>query len=171
MTWTAPEVTRPQGSLAAPERELLQGLLNWHRTTLLHKCSGLTGKQLAERSVPPSGMSLLGLLRHLTDVERIWFRRRFLGEDIPFAHKKDDNWDADYQETDPDQAEADYAGLLEEWRVCDAAVAGADLDDTFQVGENVSSLRFIYIHLIGEYARHNGHADLLRERVDGTVGA
>ncbi len=78
--WRAPDIDRPEGSLTAPEPEMLRGMLAWHRSTLLWKCSGLTAAQLAERSVPPSGLSLLGLIRHLRKVERIWLRTRFAGE-------------------------------------------------------------------------------------------
>ena len=83
MTWTAPAVERPDGSLTAPEAELLQGYLDFYRTTLLYKCAGLTAEQLAERPSPPSNLSLLGLIRHLTKVERIWFRIHFAAERRP----------------------------------------------------------------------------------------
>src|SRR2546429_8375290 len=79
MTWTAPEVKRVGGSLVAPEAEMLRGLLDWHRSTLLFKCAGLSGEQLAQAPIAESNLSLLGLIRHLAKVERIWFRRRFRG--------------------------------------------------------------------------------------------
>ena len=82
MTWKAPDVERPGGPSAGPERPLLQAFLDWHRATLLYKCAGLTGEQLAEHTVPPSGLSLLGLIRHMTKVERTWFRQRFAGEQV-----------------------------------------------------------------------------------------
>ena len=84
--WRAPDIDRPDGSLTAPEPEMLRGMLAWHRSTLLWKCSGLTAAQLAERSVPPSGLSLLGLIRHLRKVERIWLRTRFAGEPVEPLH-------------------------------------------------------------------------------------
>ncbi|MEU1813943.1 DinB family protein [Streptomyces roseifaciens] len=170
MTWTAPAITRPAGSLAAGERPLLTGLLAWHRSTLLLKCAGLTGEQLAERTVPPSDLSLLGLIRHMAKVERIWFRERFAGQDVPRLHSTEENGNADFEEADPARAAAYYACLLEEQRLADEAVAGASLDDTFTVDGEPCSLRFVHLHLIGEYARHNGHADLLRERTDGVTG-
>lgn len=171
MTWTAPDVTRVSGPLAGDERPMLVALLAWHRSTLLLKCAGLTGEQLAERPAAPSTMSLLGLIRHLTEVERTWFRRRLAGEAIGRVYPDGDRRDVDFDDTDPGQAEADYARLVEEWRRCDAVAAAASLDDVFDLRGEDFSLRMIYLHLIGEYARHNGHADLLRERVDGVTGA
>jgi uncharacterized damage-inducible protein DinB len=168
MTWTAPHVDRPDGPLAGGERAMLQAFLDWHRSTLLHDCAGLTGEQLAERTVPPSTMTLLGLLRHLAKVERIWFRLRFAGQPIEGLHL---GKDTDFDGIDPADAEREYTRLTDEWKLADEAVADASLDDTFTHEGEVFSLRFIYLHLIGEYARHNGHADLLRERTDGRAGA
>ena len=145
---------------------MLQAFLDWQRATLLHKCAGLTGEQLAERAVPPSDLSLLGLVRHMTRVERTWFRQRFADEQVEDAYGKD----AALTDTDPARAAADYARFTEEWRLADAAAANAPLDATFTLGGETMSLRLIYLHMIEEYARHNGHADLLRERVDGTTG-
>jgi uncharacterized damage-inducible protein DinB len=149
---------------------MLQAFLDWHRATLLYKCAGLTGEELARQPISPSGLSLLGLVRHLTKVERVWFRQRFAGEpvDLPFA----DGPEAEFGRTEPARAAADYARLTEEFKLADAAVANASLDDTFtheRTGE-VMSLRMIYLHMIEEYARHVGHADLLREQIDGATG-
>jgi uncharacterized damage-inducible protein DinB len=147
---------------------MLQAFLDWHRATLLYKCSGLTGEQLAERTVPPSALSLLGLVRHMTKVERTWFRKRFAGEpvDDPFGDDKT----ADFERGDPARAAADYARLTEEFKLADAAVANASLDDEFVHNGESMSLRLIYLHMIEEYARHLGHADLLRELIDGATG-
>jgi hypothetical protein len=169
--WTAPEVERPGGSLVAPESRMLPELLAWHRSTLLSKCSGLTGEQLAARTVGPSNLSLLGLLRHLRKVERIWLRQRVAGETVPALHGFGTGADLDFDDLDPATARADYEGLLDEWTKADGAVAGRDLDDVFEAGGEPFSLRFVYLHLIGEYARHNGHADLVRESLDGVTGA
>ena len=168
VTWKAPDVERPEGPLTGPERPMLQAFLDWQRATLLYKCAGLTGEQLAVRTVPPSGLSLLGLVRHMTKVERTWFRQRFAGEpvDNPFGGDKA----ADFEGADSARAAADYARLTEEFKLADAAVANASLDDTFTHDHEVMSLRLIYLHMIEEYARHLGHADLLREQIDGATG-
>ena len=147
---------------------MLQAVLDWHRATLLYKCAGLTGAQLAEHTVPPSGLSLLGLVRHMTKVERTWFRQRFAGEPVDSPFGADNQ--ADFARVDPARAAADYARLTEEFVRADAAVANASLDDTFAHDGEVMSLRLVYLHMIEEYARHLGHADLLREQIDGTTG-
>jgi len=152
--------------LTGGERVLLQSVLDWHRATLLYKCQGLTGEQLAERAVPPSGLSLLGLIRHMTRVERAWFRQRFADEPVEDAYERD----AAFTATDPARAAADYARFTQEWRLADAAAANAPLDATFNHNGETMSLRMIYLHMIEEYARHLGHADLLRERIDGATG-
>jgi hypothetical protein len=172
MIWTTPAVTRVGGSLAAPESEMLRGLLDWHRATLLFKCAGLTGGQLARAPIAPSNLSLLGLIRHLAKVERVWFRRRFRGEQVEMLYSTPDRPDADFEDVDPATAEADYARLVAEQEMCRRAVAGVPLDATFvnADGDEVS-LRLIFIHMIGEYARHNGHADMVRQCVDGVTGA
>jgi len=168
VTWKPPDVERPGGPTTGPERPLLQAILDWHRATLLYKCAGLTGEQLAERTVPPSDLSLLGPVRHMTKVERAWFRQRFAGEpvDSPFGDDKT----AEFPRTDPPRAAADYARLTEEFKLTDAAVANASLDEEFTRNGELMSLRLIYLHMIEEYARHIGHADFLREQIDGATG-
>ncbi|WP_177228668.1 DinB family protein [Amycolatopsis sacchari] len=168
MTWTAPQVEIFSGSTAADERTMLAGYLAWHRSVLLHKCAGLTGEELARRTVPPSSLSLLGLVRHMAKVERIWLRERFAAEGVERLHP---GKDVDFDDADPADAAADYERLLEEQRLADKIFASAALDDTFTHDGQVFSVRFLYLHLIQEYARHNGHADLLRERTDGATGA
>lgn len=171
MTWTAPEAERTDGSLVAGEREMLIGFLGWFRSTLLMKCAGLTGEQLAERTVEPSNLSLLGLVRHMAKVERTWFRQRFAGQAIEPMYDPGDGKDADFEQLDPATAAEDYARLVEESRLADEIVAGASFDDTFTHNGEVYNLRLVHIHLISEYARHIGHADLVRERLDGVTGA
>jgi uncharacterized damage-inducible protein DinB len=172
MTWTAPEIQRPGGSLNAPEDELLRGLLEWHRSTFLFKCAGLTAEQLAQQPVAETNLSLLGLIRHLAKVERTWFRRRFAREDIPILYSTDERKDADFEDIDPARAEQEYQTLLDESQRAREIAAGAAMDDTFTNPDGeVGSLRFIHVHMIGEYARHNGHADFLRQAIDGVQGA
>ena len=119
MTWIAPDVDRSEHypeRRNEPERDMLRDWLDWHRATLLRKCAGLGASELARRAVPPSKLSLLGLVRHLSDTER------------------------------------------------------ADLDDTFTFQDRTMSVRWMWQHLVEEYARHNGHADLIREVIDGSAG-
>jgi len=171
MDWVAPEVTRIEEPFIAGERSMLEGWLDYHRTTLLWKCASLTAEQLALRAVPPSSLSLLGLIRHNADVERSWFRRHADGDAVDYLYWRQDNPDAAFDEAAPDSAEKDYAALTLEWELARRAVARHSLDDTFitQRGNEIS-LRWVYNHMIEEYARHNGHADLLRERIDGRTG-
>jgi hypothetical protein len=169
--WTVPAVARSPEPVAAGERETLDGLLEWHRATLLWKCAGLTGKQLAQRPLPASGLSLLGLVRHLTDTERAWFRRRVGGQALPDVYGRPDRPEAAFEDTDPATAEADVARLAGEWGLCREAAAGVPLDATFEHERwGTLSVRWVYGHMIAEYARHLGHADLLRESIDGVTG-
>ena|SRR5690606_16398427 len=170
MTWTAPEITRTDEPTVADERTMLQGWLDWHRQTLLYKCQGLTAEQLKRAAVPPSNLTLLGLVRHMAEVERVWFRRRVRGEDIGSIFGDRDEGFEGIEEAD---AEADFATFHAEVKAADAAAAGVPLDFTFRHPRsgNEISVRWVYLHMIEEYARHNGHADLIRERIDGATGA
>jgi uncharacterized damage-inducible protein DinB len=161
--------------LQAGEREMLTGWLDLHRAVLLWKCEGLTDEQLKRRSVPPSTLSLLGLVRHMAEVERGWFREVLLGEDVPRLYSAPDDQDADFNGVDDADVARDLAAFEAE---CAAAreivAAAADLDvlskkPSRYTGE-LFSLRWILTHMIEEYARHNGHADLLRETIDGAAG-
>ena len=151
---------------------MLEAWLDFHRQTLLSKCSGLTADQLRQRTAPPSSLSLLGLVRHMTDVERGWFRRRVAGEDVDFQYSSEADPDGEFDHVDEADAEQDYAIFLREIELARQAAAGRDLDETFfHSGRNTDmSLRWVYVHMIEEYAWHNGHADLLRERIDGATG-
>jgi hypothetical protein len=172
MTWTAPEITRADGAQTGDERTILEGLLEFHRATLLWKCAGLTAEQLKIASVEPSKLTLLGLVRHLAEVERSWFRRRAAAIELPMLYCTDDNPDGDFDDVAGADAEADYATYVAECQACREAVAGIDLEETFhhtRRGVDIS-LRWVYGHMIEEYARHNGHADLIRERIDGATG-
>src|SRR5436305_10098214 len=162
----------PQGG----ELETLSGFLRWQRETLELKCSGLDAAGLARRSVEPSSMSLLGLVRHLADVERGWFRSFMAGQEAPPRFQAEDEGDRDF-----DGAVADPGVVAEAWRAWREEIAYADrfvaeAPDLDLVGKQLhpwfgaTSLRWVLVHMIEEYARHNGHADLLRERIDGRLG-
>jgi uncharacterized damage-inducible protein DinB len=174
VNWIAPDVERSENYPARrndPEQQMLRDWLDWHRATLLRKCAGLDAAQLAKRAVPPSNLSLLGLVRHLADAERGWVRQAFRGEQIPDLYYRSDAPDADIEEADPAGAEEDFECYLTECRAVDAALQGANLDDTFTFLElPTTSVRWMWQHLVEEYARHNGHADLLREAIDGSTG-
>jgi uncharacterized damage-inducible protein DinB len=154
------------------ERMLLDAFLDFHRDTLRWKCAGLSDEQLRRRSVEPSSMSLLGIVRHLAEVELSWFVRRFAGQDVPLLYCSDDNPDGDFDDVDAADAATTWATYDEVIVRAKDAVAGASLDAEFirPSDQKRYSLRWLYLHLIEEYARHNGHADLLRERIDGAVG-
>ncbi|MEU7917143.1 DinB family protein [Micromonospora zamorensis] len=173
-TWRAPEIDRNHEPLVADERTMLEGWLDYHRDTLLHKCTGLTAEQLRTASVEPSGLSLLGLVLHMTDVERSWFRQRFAGQDLPDLFDYSTDNDADFHAAAGADAEAAFAAFRAEVEAARAATEGRSLDETFLLtrsdGTRTFSLRWAYVHMIEEYARHNGHADLIRERIDGVTG-
>lgn len=173
-TWRAPEIDRSHEPLVADERTMLEGWLDYHRDTLLHKCAGLTTEQLRTASVEPSGLNLLGLVLHMTDVERSWFRQRFAGQDLPDLFDYSTDNDADFNAAAGADAEAAFAAFRAEVEAARAATEGRSLDETFRLtrsdGTRTFSLRWAYVHMIEEYARHNGHADLIRERIDGVTG-
>jgi hypothetical protein len=154
------------------EREILSAVLDWHRATFELKCAGLPPERLSEQVVPPSSLSLHGLVRHLAGAERWWFRIQFAGEDVPLLYYSDDDPDQDFESLDGDVEEA-FATWRAECRHSRRIVAAAaSLDQTGtrkRTGEPIS-LRRILVDMIAEYARHNGHADLIRERLDGSVG-
>ena len=153
---------------------MLAAWLDLQRATLAMKCDGLADEQLRDQAVPPSALSLLGLVRHMAEVERNWFRPLLAGEEMAGL------WTAG-PELDPEPAfddagTADVTVAFAAWRAeCqrarELADAAASLDVTGMRGGARFSLRWVMIHLIEEYARHNGHADLLRERIDGSTGA
>ena len=173
MTWIAPDVERSEDypeRRNEPEQEMLRDWLDWHRATLLRKCAGLDATRLAKRAVPPSNLSLLGLVRHMSDTERGWVRQTYRGEQVPDLYYRSDAPAADFEEADPADAEEDFECYQAECWAVDAALEGAELDDTFTFREKTMSVRWMWQHLVEEYARHNGHADLIREVIDGSVG-
>lgn len=165
-TWSTPERSEPPSN-PLDERAALEHRLQYQRTTLLMKCGGLTPEQLAQRSVTPSTMSLLGLVRHMSGVEA-WFHsydgqpdHKFFWNYFPGESDGFDGVDAAHADADL----ASYQASVTRWR---SAVRERGLDEAIP-GEDFT-LRWIYLHMIEEYARHNGHADLLRERIDGATG-
>jgi uncharacterized damage-inducible protein DinB len=177
MSWTAPPILRSEPPPIGDERTMLDTWLDYHRQTLLLKCAGLTSEQLRRRAVEPSNLSLLGLVRHMAEVERSWFRRRLAGEDVDYLYCTDALPDGDFDDIDGtdvegSDAEADFATFSREVELARRAAAGRSLDDTFVHPHRKleMDLRWVYVHMIEEYARHNGHADLLRERIDGATG-
>lgn len=171
MTWTAPDVSRLANVLIASEADHLRGMLDWQRATLLHKCAGLDAEQLVRTPLASSNLSLLGLIRHMTKVERVWFRTLFRGEPLDTLYSTAQWRDADFEDLDPADAQSDYARLIEEAELARKAVASASMDDTFAFPDgDVASLRYAYLQMIAEYARHNGHADMLRQAIDGAKG-
>ncbi|MBC6446937.1 DinB family protein [Actinokineospora xionganensis] len=162
---------RTEPSRIADERTSLTQFLDWQRQTLEMKVAGLTAEQLREKAVPPSAISLLGLVRHLAEVERSWFRVVVNGEQVPsYWGRGADGYHADFEVED-----ADVEKAFEVWReACAqsrAVVDGAEsLDVLGRYGDEEYSLRYVLTHMIEEYARHNGHADFLRERLDGATG-
>jgi len=166
---TDPAPARPiDPPKVADERTMLDAWLDRHRETLLWKCEGLTDDQLRERSVPPSTMSLLGLVRHMAEVERGWFAG-FAGADTSDIYGRGDE-DADFNGVDAADVAADFAVFRREVAAARELVADRDLDEVVTMYGREFSLRWIVVHMVEEYARHNGHADLLRERIDGAVG-
>ncbi|HZT97712.1 MAG TPA: DinB family protein [Chloroflexota bacterium] len=168
--WADPDDDPRNSEGVSPDGELatLQDYLTKYRMTLRMKCEGLNAEQLARRSVPPSTMSLLGLLRHLAEAERAW--RNWISEGDP-EPKLYGEHDADFDGAAGDLAEVDsaYSALSREQAVTDAALAEhPDLSE--RVGKKAIAVRELMVHRIEEYARHCGHADLLRECIDGRVG-
>jgi uncharacterized damage-inducible protein DinB len=164
---------REGGPRLGGERATLAEFLRCQRLTLELKCAGLDAEQMARRSVEPSTMSLLGLLRHMAEVERTWFRTRFAETNTAKRYQTAQDPDGDFN-----GAVADPAVVEEAWAAWRAEIAFANefiADHDFDFvgkdsqGEPVS-LRELIVHMIEEYARHNGHADFLRERIDGRVG-
>ena len=164
---------REGGPRLGDERTTLTEFLRCQRLTLQLKCDGLGAGQLARPAVEPSTLSLLGLVRHMAEVERGWFRRRLAGLDVPKRYQTEADPDADFTRAvaDPAVVEEARAAWREEIAFAGKFTRDHDLGfaDRDSEGEPVS-LRELLVHMIEEYARHNGHADLLRERIDGRVG-
>jgi uncharacterized damage-inducible protein DinB len=165
------DARRSEPPYVLSERDMLEQWLDFHRTTLLLKCEGLDDEQRKARPIATSRLSLHGLVRHMAEVERNWFQRVLRREpSTPSIWYDEAIEDSELVPLD----HADWDADLAAWRAeCDAARATAKdkrLEDAgSRRGEDVS-LRWIYVHMVEEYARHNGHADLIRELLDGSVG-
>ncbi|MGH9172254.1 MAG: DinB family protein [Acidimicrobiales bacterium] len=172
--WVTKEGDRTDPGLSTGERQALEEWLDWHRATLLTKCSGLTSDQLKIRSVEPSSLSLLGLVRHMTEVERWWFRIvAAQAEVLEPVYCTEESPDADFDGLEGADPAENITSFLAEIEVSRAAVSAKMLDDIVAFPghpDRDRNIRWIYLHMIEEYARHNGHADLLRERIDGATG-
>jgi hypothetical protein len=168
--WTAGE--RPKLPFVGAERALLIDYLEYYRKTVELKCSGVVKEKLSEPTMPPSTMTLHGLVRHLAGVERWWFHRQFAGEDVELLYYSDDDPDQDFGDLsgDFDDALATWQAQCAHSREIVARTESLDATGIRErTGEPVS-LRRVMLLMITEYARHCGHADLLREGVDGATG-
>lgn len=172
--WFAVSVTseRIGPPLRGDERETLRAFLDFHRATLALKCEGLTDEQLRRQASPPSTLSLLGLVRHMTEVERTWFRIVINGEAIGLVHSDSMDYQVAYDATGAtrDEAFAAWEAEVAESRRIEEKAESLDVTAYNARWEEDVSLRLVMHHMIHEYARHNGHADLLREAVDGATG-
>jgi len=161
-------IERTEPPYETDERTMLRSWLDYQRATLALKCEGLSDDQLRTRSVPPSALSLLGLVRHMGGVEYNWFRFWLAGEEPNPPYDRDEDFDLDG---------ADVSEAFDFWHAeCaharEVEASFASLDDVGagqKIGAGIS-LRWTLVHMIEEYARHNGHADFLRETLDGTTG-
>ncbi|WP_370154756.1 DinB family protein [Streptacidiphilus sp. EB129] len=156
----------------AGEREMLREALDFHRATLAMKCDGLSDEDLRRQSSPPSTLSLLGLVRHMAEVERAWFRRTVNGEDIALVWSDAGDFQVAYDASTSTRAEAFAAweAEVDQARRIEREADSLDLTVYAARWETDITLRTVMLHMIHEYARHNGHADFLREAIDGTTG-
>ena len=156
---------------AGGERELLRAYLEFHRETLALKCAGLTDDELRRRTTP-SSLSLLSLVRHMAEVERSWFRRVLDGQDIPLVWSPDGDFQVAFDAAGaaPEEAFAAWQAEVAIARDVEAAAPSLDITGVDRRSGDEYSLRRVLLHLIQEYARHNGHADLIREGLDGATG-
>jgi uncharacterized damage-inducible protein DinB len=164
---------RQDPPLVADEQTMLSAWLEYHRLTLYRKCMDLSHDSLVKRAVPPSKLSLLGLIRHMTDVECFWFRRILAGDDGPLLYSSDANPDGDFNDTES----IDFQNAIKLWQAecshsSEVIKRSSSLEEVGRqtIRGNQVSVRWVMLHMIEEYARHNGHADLLRECIDGVTG-
>jgi hypothetical protein len=168
----APNIERTEPPLIADERTSLAAWLDFHRSTLRQKCEGLTGEQLVVAAVPPSGLTLLGLVQHMMIVEWWWFDHIFAGSSSPGPMSSDDDPDIEFHDLDPTSTEDVLERFIRQCERSREIVSLAESLDVLSVSSEKQprDLRWVMTHMIEEYARHNGHADFLRECIDGVVG-
>ncbi|MEV6764020.1 DinB family protein [Streptomyces sp. NPDC051105] len=155
------------------ERDTLRAFLDYHRATLAMKCEGLTDEELRRRSMPPSTLSLLGLVRHMAEVERTWFRRVFEDNEAPMVWSDKVDFQAAYDasRSTRDEAFTAWEAEVETSRRIEREATSLDRAGYQPRWQEEVSLRMVMTHVLLEYGRHNGHADFLREGIDGSVGA
>jgi uncharacterized damage-inducible protein DinB len=165
---------RPMPDFTADEKTMLSSWLDFYRNTLLWKCQGLDDAQARTASVAPSPLTLLGLIQHLAEVERNWFRRVLAAETAPAIYHTGApstvGHDGGFDVADDGSLGDAIAIWQDEIAHARTNCASRELTDSCRFMDSDLSLRWIYVHMIGEYARHCGHADLIRERVDGVTG-
>ena len=167
--WVVPSPDEVDGPGVGPHRPMLEAYVNYQRRTFWNICAGLTAEQLAMRPIPSTNLTLLGLMRHLSKVERIWFRIRIAEEDVAPLFDADLGKDYDFEHIDPAQAREAFEIYRDEVRRAQQIGPLADWDKTVEWRGGTWSVGMIHIHMVGEYARHNGHADLLRQAIDGVT--
>ncbi|MGB8195840.1 MAG: DinB family protein [Acidimicrobiales bacterium] len=168
-----PRFERPKPLLSGPEREQLESWVAFYRATLMKKCSGLSLEDLTKRPIESSMMSLLGMLRHMTFVEQVWFDARFAGNEVVEYYKSPEDRDTDWTQLDSATLDEVVAHFQRACETSDELARGHGLEEFVKKpgnGREPVDLRWIFLHMIEEYARHCGHADILRELVDGTTG-
>ena len=169
-----PTTPAPEDPLVGDERSTLIGFVDYYRTVLIRKAEGLTDEQARRAACPPSDMTILGLVRHMADVERNWFQRSLPGGQAPPIYYGPSHPDGDEDGDFHPPADATLDEALRTFRAevaaADRNIAAAALDDLERRDRARYSLRWILVHMIEEYARHCGHADLLRQAIDGEVG-
>ena len=168
-TWNSKRTT---ADATGDERAVATSLLEFHRETLFAKCEGISEEQLKKRAIPPSAMSLLGLLRHMIQVEMLWTQECLEGRNPEYPFKNPEVPDSEFEALDSMPVEEVFFRYLAAVEISRTSLASYDFDELkfARIFHREVSVRFIHIHLLEEYARHCGHADLLREAVDGRTG-
>jgi hypothetical protein len=162
--------SRPDPPKVAGEKETLLGQLEFQRATLLWKCDGLTPEQAGTRAVEPSILSLHGLVRHLTEVEIALFAQTIAGEETQYLYSTDAHPDGDWENLDPASYHDDMNRYFETVERSRRIAASYEMDHQSDFRGTPVTVRWAVTHAIQEYARHLGHADLIRERIDGATG-